>query len=51
MKKALTVILFLIALLVIYFAVWPVPIEPVAWKSPPNPGYTGPFAKNEKLKG
>jgi sugar lactone lactonase YvrE len=51
MKKALAVILFLFALLVIYFAVWPVPIDPVAWKSPPNPGYTGPFAKNEKLKG
>jgi len=35
----------------LYFVTWPVPVEPVAWQAVPNPGYTGPFAKNERLKG
>jgi sugar lactone lactonase YvrE len=34
-----------------YFFFWPVPIAPVAWKAPPNPGYSGPFARNTRLKG
>ena len=29
---------------------WPVPIAPVAWQAPPNPGYTGAFARNEGLR-
>lgn len=35
----------------LYLTNWPVPIDPVAWQAPPNPGYTGPFAQNERLKG
>ena len=34
-----------------YFAFWPVPIVPVAWHPPPNPGRTGPFAGNDRLRG
>lgn len=49
-KVSLTIGL-LIAILLIYFLFWPVPIDPVAWKAPPNPGYKGAFAPNEKLKG
>ncbi len=30
---------------------WPTPVDPAAWSAPPNPGYTGPFAPNERLKG
>lgn len=43
---------YILAMLVLtlYFAFWPVPIEPVAWNAPHNPGYTGPFSKNERLK-
>ncbi len=36
-------------LLAAYLLAWPVPIAPVAWESPHNPGYTGVFAANEKL--
>jgi sugar lactone lactonase YvrE len=36
---------------VIYFLMWPVPVNPVAWNAPVNPGYTGPFAANDRLKG
>ncbi len=32
-----------------YFAFWPVPIEPVAWQPPTNAGYTGRFARNQRL--
>jgi len=42
-------IIFMVAV-VLYFLVWPVSITPIAWKSPPNPGYTGPFARNSHLK-
>ena len=36
--------------IVLYFIAWPVPIDPVPWMAPQNPGYTGPFAVNERLK-
>jgi sugar lactone lactonase YvrE len=39
----------LVALVVLYFVAWPVPIDPVAWEAPLNPGYSGPFAQNNRL--
>lgn len=35
----------------LYFVAWPVPIAPVAWEAPANPGYSGPFAANRRLAG
>jgi sugar lactone lactonase YvrE len=32
-----------------YLAAWPVPIEPVSWKAPKNPGYKGDYAPNKRL--
>ncbi len=32
-----------------YLLAWPVPIDPVAWQAPPNPGYAGDFATNRRL--
>ncbi len=37
-------------LFVAYVLFWPVPVEPVSWQSPANPGYTGSFAANTRLK-
>jgi len=37
----LTAVAFLLA--------WPVPIEPIAWQAPLNPGYSDKFAANERL--
>jgi sugar lactone lactonase YvrE len=51
LKKIIWLLVIVIVLLVLYFVAWPVPVEPVAWKSPPNPGYTGVFARNDRLKG
>jgi sugar lactone lactonase YvrE len=33
------------------FSLAPVPADPVAWRAPPNPGYTGPYAANTRLAG
>ncbi len=44
-KSALAVF----SLLLIYLMVWPVAIEPVAWQSPENNGYTGRFSQNQQL--
>lgn len=49
-KKSLLGLLVLIILVVGYFVTWPVPIEPRAWQAPPDPGYTGKFAPNDRLK-
>lgn len=49
MKRALQVTVLLLAALAAYLAFWPVPIEPVAWQSPPSPGYAGPHAANDRL--
>ncbi len=50
-KRILLALLVVILVIVGYFAFWPVPIEPCAWQAPPDPGYTGKFAPNERLKG
>jgi sugar lactone lactonase YvrE len=50
-KKLLLSLLVVFILIIIYFLFWPVTIEPKAWQAPPNPGYAGPFAQNDRLKG
>ena len=50
MKKLfITLIVFLSAAL-LYFAAWPVPIEPVSWNAPEDRGFTGVFKPNNRLK-
>lgn len=36
-------------LLALYFLLWPVPINPVAWNAPVNRGYVDPFLPNDLL--
>ena len=50
LKKISWLLVAVMVLLVLYFLFWPVPIDPIAWKAPPNPGFTGPFETNEVLK-
>lgn len=40
-----------VALAVAYLALWPVPIEPVAWRAPRAPALEGPYAPNARLRG
>jgi sugar lactone lactonase YvrE len=50
MKKIVLIVLALLGLVIVYLLTWPVPIEPQAWQAPPNAGYTGVFAPNERLR-
>ncbi len=50
-KSILTIAAIIFLATALYLAAWPVPIEPATWQAPPNPGYSGPFAQNERLKG
>jgi len=43
------VLVALVALVLIYLAAWPVPITPVVWDAPPDPGYRGVHERNERL--
>ncbi len=49
-KKIVLILLGLFVLLLAYLFFWPVPVDPVAWEAPLNPGYTGPFATNRHLQ-
>lgn len=49
MKKLFLTIIVLLLLLAAYLILWPVPIQPISWKAPMPPGYTGPHAVNTKL--
>jgi sugar lactone lactonase YvrE len=47
-KKHLLMVI--IGAIFLYFSLWPVDIDPVAWKAPIDRGYTGVFQHNEALK-
>src|SRR5258708_6816338 len=42
-------IIAIIALLIGYLLLWPVPISPAAWSPPPAPDLTGIYAQNSEL--
>ncbi len=46
-RKLFAFLLLAIVLLGAYLVLWPVPIDPVAWNAPKNPGYVGVYAPNE----
>ena len=50
MKTFLLFPALLAALAVAYLLLWPVPIDPVAWRAPENSGYTGRFEANTRLQ-
>lgn len=50
-NKILTTLAIILVTVMIYLLAWPVPIDPMAWEAPPNPGYTGVFASNSQLQG
>lgn len=51
MKKIAIAFGALLLALLAYLLLWPVPVEPVAWKAPPAPGYTGVHQPNKLLAG
>jgi len=51
LKRILLIVLALLVACLAYLLLWPVPIDPVAWDAPENPGYAGPYAPNDRLAG
>jgi len=51
MKKIAYGLLVIVLALAAYLSLWPVPVEPVAWKAPAAPGYSGAHAVNHRLAG
>ena len=49
MKTAAYIVAAVVLALAAYLTLWPVPIEPVSWKAPVAPGYTGPHTPNRLL--
>lgn len=50
MRRTLAAIGIVVALIVAYFLVWPVPVDPVSWQAPIDRGYVVPFDRNDLLK-
>jgi len=51
MKKIAYGLLVIVLALAAYLSLWPVPVEPVVWKAPAAPGYSGAHAVNHRLAG
>ena len=51
MRRLKTLLLVSLALIGLYLAAWPVPVEPVAWQAPRDRGLSGDFAANDALAG
>ena len=51
MRRRTLLLGVIIAVPLAYFALWPVPAQPVAWAAPGDPGYTGAHSRNQRLAG
>ena len=49
MQRLGALFLACVAILALYLAAWPVPVDPVAWTAPQDRGLTGVFALNDAL--
>ena len=49
MRRAALVLLALLLIAVVYLATWPVPVAPLAWTAPADPGFVGTFAVDSSL--
>ncbi|MBI9073918.1 MAG: SMP-30/gluconolactonase/LRE family protein [Desulfatibacillum sp.] len=49
MKRSFSLLAMILFVLIAYFLLWPVPVDPVSWPAPLNQGYTGSFAANARL--
>jgi len=49
LRRALAILISALVAVAAYLALWPVPIDPVAWEPPPAPELTGPLSPNNGL--
>ena len=50
MKNILSIAGLLLLAVLLYLSLWPVPIDPVAWQAPTDPGLVDPYAPNKLLQ-
>ena len=44
------ILFILFSAIILYLLIWPVPVNPIAWEAPSNPGYSGKLLSNNRLK-
>jgi len=49
-QRTLSGVVGLLALLLLYLLIWPVPIDPVSWDAPVDAGLVDPFESNDRLQ-
>jgi sugar lactone lactonase YvrE len=49
MMKLVKGLVFVVVLVALYLALWPVPVDPVAWDAPVDRGLVAPFTENDRL--
>ncbi|MGH9970722.1 MAG: SMP-30/gluconolactonase/LRE family protein [Pyrinomonadaceae bacterium] len=50
-RRLLSFVLLLVAAVVLYLLLWPMPISPAAWTPPPTPPLSGDYEANSRLSG
>ena len=50
MRRYITIAGFLLASVVVYLLVWPVPVNPTSWQAPRDRGLVDPFEPNDRLQ-
>ncbi|MEM9172344.1 MAG: SMP-30/gluconolactonase/LRE family protein [Pseudomonadota bacterium] len=48
-RRVIRVLIALLLSALVYLLFWPVPVQPVAWRAPSDEGYSGSFARNNRL--
>ena len=49
MRRITYLVVGIVLLTMVYLLFWPVPIQPLAWIPPENPGFTAPYSRNDSL--
>lgn len=50
MRRVRAIVALILAAMLLYLSLWPVPIDPVAWEAPDDRGLVDPFAANQQLQ-
>jgi len=49
MRRITYLVVGIVLLTMVYLLFWPVPIQPLAWTPPENPGFSAPYSRNDSL--
>src|SRR5688572_5910212 len=51
MRRAAVVAATLVLGAMVCLVAWPIGVDPIAWRPPPDPGFAGPYARNDAMAG